>query len=286
APDTQVTNVDSTTSTLGISIQGRDLGGGRLVAFDLYVSVDEAVPVKRLRITAGAPNGSGIVLATTQYQALADGSSHSYRFYTVGIDDVGNTEAAPAAPADVSFTQAFAAAPMRVSSIDVQRGEVQRSKVQYLDAVFTRQDQLATLIDSIQDGDASNDRMFIKRYNLDGSGAGALVSLTGKVAASGNQLGFDFGSSGVSDGYYEFALDFDGNGSIDQALHFYRLQGDFNGDRRVDARDMSLLFAAMGKTGPDLLWDLNGDGKVDQTDRTLLSRLFGRKLGDGLAIDD
>ncbi|MFN0053205.1 MAG: CARDB domain-containing protein [Planctomycetales bacterium] len=286
APDTQVTNVDSTTSTLGISIQGRDLGGGRLVAFDLYVSVDESVPEKRARIVAGAPNGSGIVLATTQYQALADGSSHSYRFYTVGIDDVGNTEGAPTAPADVSLTQAFAAAPMRVSSIDVQRGEVQRSKVQYLDAVFTRQDQLAALIDSIQDGDASNDRMFIKRFNLDGSGAGALVSLAGKVTPSGSQAAFDFGTGGLSDGYYEFALDFDGNGSIDQSLHFYRLQGDFNGDRRVDARDMSLLFAAIGKTGPGLLWDLNGDGKVDMTDRTLLSGLFGRKLGDGLAIDD
>ncbi|MFN0053016.1 MAG: SdrD B-like domain-containing protein [Planctomycetales bacterium] len=286
APETQVRNVDRTSSTLLVSLQGRDQGGGRLVAFDLYVSVDEAVPEKRERIAAGAPNGSGIVLATTQFQALADGSSHSYRFYTVGIDDVGNTESAPAAPADVSFSQSFAAQPQRVTSIDVQRGEVQRSRVQYLDAVFTRQDQLAVLLDSIQDGDASNDRLFIKRFELDGTGSGALVSLTGKVAASGNQLGFDFGSGGMPDGYYEFALDFDGNGSIDQALHFYRLQGDFNGDRRVDAKDMSLLFAAFGKTGPGLLWDLNGDGKVDQTDRTLLSGLFGRRLGTGLPVDD
>ena len=286
APDTMVSGVDSTTSNFTISLQGSDMGGGRLVGFDLYVSVDGAAAELRARINAGTPNGSGLVLASTQYQAIADGQPHSYRFYTVGIDDSGNVEAAPVAPADVLITRTFEIVPLQLTSIDVQRGETQRSLVRYLDATFTDPSPLAALVSSVQDGNSSNDRLVLKQFNLDGSGIGTLISLSGKVVVSGNKILFDFGPAGLADGYYELAIDLDGNGTMDQAKHFYRLLGDLNGDRKVDASDMPLLTSALGRKGSGLYFDLNGDGKVDQKDRVLLVSLFGRKLANGLAVDD
>ena len=286
APNTMVSGVDATTSNFTISLQGSDLGGGKLARFDLYVSVDGAAAELRARVNAGTPNGAGLVLASTQYQAIADGQPHSYRFYTVGIDDSGNVEAAPVAPADVLITRTFDIVPLQLTSIDVQRGETQRSLVRYLDATFTDPNPLAALVSSVQDGNSSNDRLVLKQFNLDGSGIGTLISLSGKVVSSGNQILFDFGPAGLADGYYELAIDLDGNGTMDQAKHFYRLLGDLNGDRKVDASDMPLLTSALGRKGSGLYFDLNGDGKVDQKDRILLVSLYGRKLANGLAVDD
>ena len=286
APNTMVSGVDATTSTFTISMQGSDLGGGKLARFDLYVSVDGAAAELRARVNAGTPNGAGLVLASTQYQAITDGQPHSYRFYTVGIDDSGNVEAAPVAPADVLITRTFDIVPLQLTSIDVQRGETQRSLVRYLDATFTDPNPLAALVSSVQDGNSSNDRLVLKQFNLDGSGIGTLISLSGKVVSSGNQILFDFGPAGLADGYYELAIDLDGNGTMDQAMHFYRLLGDLNGDRKVDASDMPLLTSALGQKGSGLYFDLNGDGKVDQKDRILLVSLYGRKLANGLAVDD
>src|SRR5256885_5485919 len=51
------------------------------------------------------PDKTGTYHATTSYQGLTDGVTHQYRFYSIGIDGAGNTEAAHTAPNDVIFLQ-------------------------------------------------------------------------------------------------------------------------------------------------------------------------------------
>jgi hypothetical protein len=285
APDTAVTALNSTTSNLALTIDGRDLGRGTLASFDIFVSIDRATPVKITRLTAGAPDANGNVRATLNYQAQADGLEHTYRFYSIGIDDAGNVEAAPGGAGDLERALTFAPVPLRATSIDVQRGDVQRSLVRYLDVFFNR-DGADAIAATLSDANAANDRIRLRRFALDGTGTGTLVSLGGKVTVTGTQLSIDFGAGGLSDGYYRLELDNDNDLVIDQQLHFYRLQGDLNGDRKVDSADLTLLTKALGLVGTGLYQDLNGDGKVDQKDRVLLGTLVGRKLAAGLVLDD
>src|SRR5207253_1800165 len=79
-------------------------------------------------------------------------------------------------------------------------------------------------------------------------------------------------------------LDGDGDGQPggDYTLALYRLFGDTNGDRRVDATDLFAFAGGFGKrrgeTGylDDL--DANGDGVLDAVDLFALAGNFGRTL--------
>ncbi|HUT94316.1 MAG TPA: Ig-like domain-containing protein [Thermoguttaceae bacterium] len=173
----------------------------------------------------------------------------------------------------------------QLNTIDVQKGATQRSYVRYVDLIFENELGLADLI--------TGDRVSLARYGLDGSG-GTAVDVTGVLSAIDNRIEFDFGEQGiggnrnsnVGDGYYEVSLDLDGNGSFETTRHFYRLLGDTNGDRVVDAVDIYSILHAYGSIGAGLEDDANGDGVVNALDRVLAMRAFGRALGAGLAIDD
>jgi hypothetical protein len=199
---------------------------------------------------------------------------------------LANIEAAPVAPQDVQLSATFAPVAQRVAWLDVQSGEQQRSLVNHLDLLFTQPDQVTALIASINDANTTNDRLKLKKFNLDGSDAGTTVNLNSTVASVGKLMSFNFGQPGRADGYYELDVDLDGNGTFDQALNFYRLQGDLNGDKIVDGIDMTMINGAFGQIGTGLAADLNGDGKVDQKDRVLLASLFVHNLKSGLALDD
>ncbi len=64
-------------------------------------------------------------------------------------------------------------------------------------------------------------------------------------AVSGRQIQLDFGAQGiggnrnsnVGDGYFEIAIDMDGDGSFELIKNFFRLYGDVTGDGIVDSRD-------------------------------------------------
>ncbi|HEX5102420.1 MAG TPA: choice-of-anchor Q domain-containing protein, partial [Pirellulaceae bacterium] len=167
---------------------------------------------------------------------------------------------------------------------DVQRGLAQRSYIRYIDLVFESADGLAELI--------AQGRFGLTRYNLNGAN-GVNVSLTGKATASGNRIVIDFGAQGIGgkrnsatgDGYYALALDTDDDGSLETVRNFYRLLGDSNGDRIVDATDVNNVNAAFGATGPHNA-DLNGDGVVNATDRNLANRRQGRKIASHLLLHD
>ena len=91
-------------------------------------------------------------------------------------------------------------------------------------------------------------------------------------------------NSNIGDGYYQIAVDEDGNGSFDTYKYFYRLLGDTNGDLVVDSRDSKKVLGAQGRL--DANADINGDGVVNVMDTMLTGRAMNRRLKDGLWIDD
>ncbi|MCI0460839.1 MAG: cadherin repeat domain-containing protein, partial [Gemmataceae bacterium] len=123
-----------------------------------------------------------------------------------------------------------------VTGFDVQRGASQRSYVRHLDVLFEDSAGLTGLLGA--------GRVQLTRRGLDGSG-GSAVSLGGVLSISGNRLLFDFGVQGLGgnristagDGYYEVAVDSDGDGVRETRRYFYRLLGDVNADRTVNALD-------------------------------------------------
>jgi hypothetical protein len=172
----------------------------------------------------------------------------------------------------------------QLNAVQVQNGLAERSFVRYVDLFFTRAGGLADLL--------ASGRVALTRYELDGSG-GSQVALDSAMRIRGNRLALDFGVQGIGgnrntslgDGYYDLALDLDGNGSLETHRCFYRLLGDMNGDRVVDALDAHLILAAYGRTGSSLNDDVNGDGVISALDRTLAIRSLGRKLKGSLAVN-
>lgn len=289
-PETEVTFVDTSSSTFIISLQGADGDpNGILISFDLYVSID-GTPGRRVAVVpAGEADPAGVYYAEVLYRAVNDNHSHNYRFYSRGNDGSGKVEATPLSPADVIVSAAFP--PGHINEFTLQKGASQHSMVRYLDLVFSRPDDVASIVNSIDDNQTGNDSVSLRMYTLAGTGFGPLnrpttVSLRSKLTAVGNTIAFDFGTAGLADGYYELAIDLDSDGVFDQHRHFHRLQGDFDGNGIINSNDISLLSAALGQTGDDLIFDLNVNNVVDNIDLQRLVTLLDRQLGEGLLIDD
>lgn len=286
APVTSVTSVDSTSSTFTVYYRGTDAGGSGVTSVQVLVQVDGGTATTLATLAASGNSTSGQVT----YQALADGTRHSYRFYTLGTDGNGNLETAPSnSTQDVLVSASFASPEaLAVTAFDVQKGALQRSFVRYLDVTFNDTRGLSTLLANL------SDRVHLRRFELNGSGSGADVSLVDHVKVVDHVLAIDLGTQGiggnansnVGDGYYALQFDLDGNGTFETVRHFYRLLGDANGDCRVDAKDTGLIGLAIGRRGTNLNEDLNGDGVVNSIDRTLAQRAIGRCLASGLGVDD
>ena len=169
--------------------------------------------------------------------------------------------------------------------IDVQKGAVQRSYVRYVDLIFESSAGLSQLI--------SEGRINLTRFTLAGASP-VNVARAGKLKVSGNRIIADFGTNGIGgnrntatgNGYYRFGVDADRNGTKETQKHFYRLFGDTNGDRTVNATDQANVNADRGKTGSNLRSDLNGDGFVNATDLTYVKAQLGRTLWSALPLDD
>ena len=179
-----------------------------------------------------------------------------------------------------------------VVSFDVASGMTQRSWINALDVLFTSDQIAADLM-------ANPSRVKLTKFGLNGpnadgsGGANVIFGGAGGLSRTGANLKLDFGSkvigsgnnSTTADGYYRLELDFDGDGVTDAARYFYRLLGDVNGDRQVDAVDANLILVGMSRSYNREL-DINGDGFVNGTDRIWAQRSNGRKIKDGLLVDD
>jgi parallel beta-helix repeat protein len=295
-PTTMVSGIDAQSSTFVVSWSGSDFNGVGLYLVDLYVSIDGGVGTHISRLPAGRRGTNGVYEGSTNYQAIADGRSHTYRFYTVGTDRLRNVESIPVNPDDDRSITALFTPPMQydVTSFDVQKGATQRSYIRYLDLTFSDSGAFQQLMASVQDADSSNDRIQLFQQGLDGIDPARPVSLAASFRAVDRVFEIDFGVEGLggrrngaeADGYYELTLDLDGDGTIDRRFNFYRLLGDVNGDRVVNASDIALVTGAFGQVGERLEEDVNGDGVVNALDRLLAARNSGRRLASGLPLDD
>jgi hypothetical protein len=84
-----------------------------------------------------------------------------------------------------------------------------------------------------------------------------------------------FGSQVAANGQ---ALDGDGDGAAggDFGMNLYRLYGDADGNRTVNAADLTLFRAAFG--GGDPTFDVDGDGVINQTDLAAFRTNFGAAI--------
>jgi len=171
-----------------------------------------------------------------------------------------------------------------IDAVDVQNGQTQRSFVRNVDLVFGEEDSLASLLIA--------GRVQVTKFDLNGNNGAALAASAFTASVTGDRLRLDFGDQGIGgsrntnagDGYYRIGVDIDGDGTADVFKHFYRLLGDVNGDRKVDAADRTRVMSGSGLSVAER--DVNGDGVVNSVDLTLVTRALGKKLKDGLWVDD
>ena len=290
APETHVlTAVDSAAGLISLTATGFDDGSGFLSEFQFFVSIDDGAP-QSIGTSGPTDNGDGTFNGQLAWQAIVDGTEHSYRFFTNGVDSFGNTENAPVT-GDVTLTATFATAGLEATAIDVQKGANQRSFIRYVDVTFNTDAGVSDL----------NDTHFrIERFALDEDspdiGTGTVVAFADR-SAFGNIISFDFGAGGiggngrsaVGNGFYRISVDSDADGVFnDQHFEFARILGDANGDGTVNTADMSVVLSQYGQRGTNLDGDITGDGRVNVFDRIFTLRNYGQKLDDDLLafLDD
>src|SRR5208282_5268489 len=102
--------VNTATGTFTLDLTGSDPGGAALTYFEVFVSVDGGAfqEVGPYAIPAGAADSKGNYHSTMIYQGLTDGQSHTYSFYSIGLDSAGNLQSAPSSPNVTFSNQVFA----------------------------------------------------------------------------------------------------------------------------------------------------------------------------------
>ena len=296
APETNVVSAVANASGLfNISLTGRDSGGGLLVFFDVYVSVDGGVAQLVGSAGAGAADGSGNYSGAVSYQGRTDGIQHTYRFFSIGRDTKSNIEAAPSRSNDVMVTETFANLGLQATGIDVQLGASQRSYIRNLDVLFSTDTGLSNLLVA--------GRVAVERFALDATdvtaGSGTVVT-DFTVDKVGDRLRLDFGSNGITDapttnagdGFYRILIDVNQDGdfadAVDGLFEFHRILGDANGDAVVNADDLAIVNSQFGQSGSNLDGDGDGNGVVNFLDRNRVNQQINRHLDEALIqlLDD
>lgn len=277
APVGNIANVDATSPQFLLSMNALETGGSGLAAIELFVSIDgselelfETVIVDQ----AGANNYNAVV----PYAAFQDGQSHEYGFVAIAMDQAGNREPLPLdGTFDATVTAAFdAPVSTEALGIVVANGLNQRSFIRNVDILFNNESNLESILAS---------GVSLIRYETDGTG-GANVDLAGLGTQQGTSLRFDFGLQGIGgnrsqptgNGIYEFQVDEDLDGTVDQVFRFYRLLGDTNGDGIVNGIDQFRVQNSIRRGSNNANTDLNGDGIVDVRDR----RIVAQRRGDSI----
>lgn len=248
-----------------------DTGGSGIAAYDVYVS----------------DNGGPFTLwqaGTTATSAVFNAQNgHTYAFYSVAIDNVGQRQPTPAA---AQATTTVAVRPPLVQSVAVNDGSAQRSMVKSITVTFNQ-------VVALDPG------AFVLR-----STAGAIVGLNQSVGVVNGQTvvtltftGQDIVGGSLADGRYALTLlssrvrdslgnsldgDADGQAGGDYVASLFRLFGDVNGDGAINGLDLTGFRAAFGSTTGDSTYrdffDFNGDGAINGLDLVAFRVRFGTIL--------
>jgi hypothetical protein len=290
---------------------------GSIALVNIYVEVDSGSPTLIGQLSGGIPNAGGVYSGTLPYDALADGQSHTYRFYSVGVDDQHKQQYAPAGgptTPDVTFSGITYSSPLAVENLMIEDGIAGRSFIQYLDVDFNQTTSSSPALQALAAGLAGatpNKYVELLWYgeNVTASSVPIGVNLfnngaTASVTLNGNDLSINFGANGVTsllsggsgsptktygDGWYALGIDPTGNPSNGQVFWepFFRLLGDTNGDGVVTGpyttagTDAATVYHAEGQSGPLLNPDVNGDGAINSKDLSATVAASGHAVGAG-----
>jgi hypothetical protein len=310
--DTSVTQVASSSTyngdgTFTLNLSGTDAGGNGLAYFWVDVAIDSQPPMPiGPAIPAGVADGQRAYTATTTYvlPSSAYGSSHTYKFYSAGIDAAGLVEPGHSLYDD-SFSESYSepsSSQLALDSITVEHGAAERSFVRYVDLNFN--DATPSMLQSIVNAvNGGSNELTLTQYDLNGHGPQATISLKGLLSVSviDDAIEIDFNVFGVgndastadADGYYTLTFTPPAGGGQGSTHHFFRLLGDVDGSGTVDQLDLNDIAAARGQSvgripaaigQPPLSMDVNGDGSVNNTDLLLATKSRGRSLATGLPL--
>ena len=234
-------------------------------------------PASQYTITSGSlPSGVTLDPVTGLFAgAPASGTAGSYPVTIQALNGIGT---APTQNFTLTVTST-------ITSFTVSKGVAQRSYIRYLDLGMDSNASALALLNNPS-------RVQLTKADLNGVGSAA-VPLAGflSVATGQSTLAVNFGTIGLgnsrntstADGYYTLGVDLDGNGSFETNLFFFRLFGDTNGDKEVNATDQSAVLAGC-TAAYNVNLDLNGDGVVNTSDFTYVKKNVGRKLKSTLIV--
>jgi RHS repeat-associated protein len=243
---------------------------GSIALVNVYVAIDGGTPSLIGQLNGGKPNGSSVYSGSMTYDALGDGLSHTYSFFSVGIDDEQKVQYAPqSGPStpDVTFTESYTA-PLAVEDLMVEKGIAERSFIQYLDVDFNQSlstnppnSTLQGLANGLTGSSASSYVELLwygENLTANSSPKGSVnlfnTGTTANLSLAGNDLSINFGPNGITslltetgvsgtgsptssfgDGWYALGIDPTGNASNHQVfwLPFFRLLGSATGDLTV-----------------------------------------------------
>jgi hypothetical protein len=273
-PITQVTGVDSSNQKFVVSYAGPPGAGIFLDHIDIFAVVDGTAPLLIGKVTAAS--------GTVNYEAIADGTSHTYEFYSIGVDRSGNIQPIPIDPdARVTVTATFAApSSNRPIGLTIDHGAAGRSFVGSADLIFDNVTGLSALI--------SGNHIHLVKHGLNGTGSTPVSRSGYQLSVVDHAIEFDFGAKGLGgsptttlgDGYYE--IDVDG---IAQSFYFDRILGDVSGDGTVDATDVNLVTEFQGRSMKGQAIDVDGSGTITSSDRIITLQATGHALAAGLRRD-
>jgi len=247
-----------------------DLGGNLPFGLDLKLSAlaDHGGSTLTHALLPGSP---AINVGSNPAGLLTDQRGNGFA-RSVGGTDMG------------AFENQSALAPPRVSSLVINGGAAQRSRVTQLEVTFDQPVMLP--------GNPADAFQLVRQ-----SPAGA-VTLSGSVAGNSVTLTFTGGTvdaNSLADGRYTLTViaaqvnggNFDGDGNGTPGDNFvltgtpgnglFRIFGDNDGDGDVDAADFGAFRAAFGGTG-NLAFDFDGDGDVDAADFGQFRGRFGSSV--------
>ncbi len=294
---------------------------GSIALVDVYVQVDGGSATLVGQLNGGTPNSNGVYTGSVTYTALADDKSHTYAFYSVGIDDEQKVQYAPAAgpsSPDVSFTETYSA-PLAVSSFVVEQSIAERSYIRYLNVYFNDTTSTSPALQALASGLAGSSPTAFVELEWYGENVTSATSPLGSVtlfnsgssypavSLSGNDLSIDFGTNGITnwlsgkgvsgtgpttkvgDGWYALGIDATGNPTTGPTfwVTFFRLLGDAEGTGVVTGpyttagTDAYVVYHAEGESGSLLNADVNGDGVVNSKDYQETVLENGQAVGTG-----
>ena len=238
--------------------------------------------IPNVTVAFTSPTTGASAKFTGATSAISDNSGVASISGLIANGVVGSYSVTATATGATNATFALRNAAPTVQSLVVQQGSTGRSFVRYVDLNINDAVTVNTMVSSLS-GSAPTIR--ITNTGLDGKAKTAVV-IKGLTKASGNLVKIDFGTNGiggnaatnVGDGSYLIEMDLDGNGSFESSQRFFRLLGDVNGDKVVDAKDTALVKASLNKSGSNLPADTNGDGKVNASDTSYVAKAQKRKI--------